>query len=51
MPILALLASAAHLPQGRRNTLIFEMEQVPRWLSPREKPRRQNAVCVAAMIR
>lgn len=29
----------------------FELEQVPKWLSPKEKLRRRSAACVAAMIR
>ena len=29
----------------------FEMEQVPKWLSPKEKHHHPNAACAVAMIR
>jgi hypothetical protein len=38
-------------PKHALELIDFEMEQVPKWLSPKEKHPLRSAACVAAMIR
>jgi hypothetical protein len=49
--ILALLASAGGLAYEFSQYFDFETEQVPTWLSLKEKPHPPSAICAAAMIR
>jgi hypothetical protein len=46
-----LLATTGFFTYYAPEPIDFEMEQVPKWLSPKEKHHHLSAVCVVAMIR
>jgi len=46
-----LLATTGFIAYYAPELIDFEMEQVPKWLSPKEKLHHPSAACVAAMIR
>jgi hypothetical protein len=48
--ILAPIASAGEMAYAFGHYLKFEMEQVPKWLSPKEKHLLLSAICAVATI-
>jgi hypothetical protein len=46
-----LLATTGFIAYYVPELIDFEMEQVPKWLSPKEKHHHPSAACAVAMIR